>query len=82
MSTLILSISLVLWCNNVMIKHIVGLLKQLPCFVNTEVKFRETQDWRNIKLMKRSQEEKSTGRALQDENQKLKVGNLTKPSSQ
>lgn len=31
--TLILSVSLVLWCNNVMIKHTVGLLKQPLCFV-------------------------------------------------
>lgn len=31
--TLILSVSLVLWCNNVMIKHTVGLLKQLLCFL-------------------------------------------------
>lgn len=60
MGTWILSVSLVLWCNNVMIKYTVGLLKQLLCFVNTEVKCQETQDWRNMKLMKHAQEEKTT----------------------
>lgn len=74
--------SLVLGCHNVMVKHTAGLLKQLLYFVNVEISFQETQNWRNIKLTEHDWEEEFFKRAFWDERQQLKMGNLRKSLSQ